>query len=99
MANEDDDLVELQLIDEIHELTNLLALLEAHIVLAKTMQGQFAFLLDEHFGLVAHEFPASLLDLVGKRGSKHHHLLAVRRPLEDLLDVAAHVYWQQRVCY
>lgn len=64
MAYEDDDLVELQLIDEIHELANLLTLFQANIVLAKTVEGQLALLLNKHLGLVAHEFPACLLDLV-----------------------------------
>ena len=64
MAYEDDDLVELQLIDEIHELANLLTLFQANIVLAKTVEGQLALLLNKHLSLVAHEFPACLLDLV-----------------------------------
>mmetsp|Transcript_39396 Transcript_39396/g.51560 ORF Transcript_39396/g.51560 Transcript_39396/m.51560 type:complete len:390 (+) Transcript_39396:638-1807(+) len=91
VADEDDDLVELQLVDQVHELGDLVALLQRHVVLAETMQGQLALFLDEHLGGVAHELAARLLDLVGESRSEHHHLLAMGRSLEDLLDVAAHV--------
>ena len=94
LAHEDDDLVELQLIDQIHKLTDLVALVKADVVLAKTVQGELALVLDEDLGWVAHKLAASELDLVRERRCEHHHLLAVRRLLKDLLDVTAHVCYQ-----
>ena len=94
LAHEDDDLVELQLIDQIHELADLVALIEADVVLAETVQGELALVLDEDLGGVAHELAARELDLVRQRRCEHHHLLAVRRLLKDLLDVTAHVCYQ-----
>ena len=103
VAHENDDLVELQLVDQIHELGNLVAFFKAHVVLAETVECQFALLLNEDLGRVAHELAASLLDLVREGRSEHHDLLAVRSSLENLLDIAAHVYshakkYEHRVC-
>lgn len=91
MTHKDDNLVELELIDQVHQFGDLVALLKAHIVLAKTVKGQLALVLDEHLSWVAHELAASDLNLVGESSSEHHHLLAVRGLLEDLLDVATHI--------
>ena len=92
VLHEDDDLVELQLVDQVHELGNLVALLEAYDVLAETVKRELGFVLDQHFSGVAHELTASDLDLRRKGGGEHHDLLGVRGLLEDVLDVAAHVY-------
>ena len=64
LAHENDDLVELQLIDQIHELADLVALIEADVVLAETVQGELALVLDEDLGGVAHELATCELDLV-----------------------------------
>lgn len=55
------------------------------------MKGQFALVLDEDLSGVAHEFAASELDLLVEGGGEHHDLFAMRRLLEDVLDVRAHV--------
>lgn len=91
LANEDDDLVELQLIDEIHQLANLIALVKVDVVLAETVKRELALVLDEDLGGVAHELAAGKLDLVRQSSGEHHHLLAMRSLLKDLLDVAAHI--------
>ena len=91
LAHEDDHLVELKLIDQIHQLTNLVALVKADIVLAKTMEGELALVLNEDLGGGAHKLAASNLDLWGQGGCEHHHLLTMRSLLKDLLDVATHV--------
>lgn len=84
---EDDDLIELELVNQVHQLGNFLTLVKLDIVLAKTMECQFAFVFNEHFGWVAHELAARDLNIVRKRGCKHHDLLIDGRVLEYLLDV------------
>ena len=64
LAHEDDNLVELELVDQIHELADLIALIEADVVLAETVQGELALVLDEDLGGVAHELATRELDLV-----------------------------------
>ena len=91
VAHEDDNLVELELINQIHELGDLVALLKAHVVLAQTVEGELALLLDEDLSGVAHKLAAGHLDLVGESSSEHHHLLGVRSLLEDVLDVGTHI--------
>lgn len=91
VAHKDDDLVELQLVNEIHELGDLVALLKAHVVLAETVKRQLALLLDQDLGRVPHELAARDLDLLRECSSEHHHLFAMRRALENLLDIATHV--------
>ena len=61
--DEDDDLIEMELINQVHQLLNLLAVVKLDVVLAKTVKCQFALAFDQHFGLVAHEHTAGLLDL------------------------------------
>ena len=92
VADEDDHLVELELVNQVHQLRDLVALFKADVVLAETVEGELALVLDEDLGRVAHELTAGQLDLGRERGCEHHHLLSVGRLLENLLDVAAHVF-------
>jgi hypothetical protein len=91
VLDEDDNLVELQLVDKVHELGDLVALLKGHVVLAETVEGQLGLVLDQDLSGVAHELAASHLDLGRESGREHHNLLGVRGLLEDVLDVGAHV--------
>ncbi len=59
VADKDDDLIELEQIDEVHQFGDLVALFKANIVLAETVKSQLALLLNENLGGVAHEFAAS----------------------------------------
>ena len=57
--NKYDDLVELQVVNQVHQFGNLFTLVKLHVVLAETVQGQFAFVLNQDLGLIAHELAAS----------------------------------------
>lgn len=63
MLNKDDDLVELKLVDEVHQLGDLIALLKLYVVLAETVQSQLRLVLNQDLSRVAHELAASDLDL------------------------------------
>ena len=63
MLNKDDDLVELKLVDEVHQLGDLIALLKLYVVLAETVQSQLRLVLNKDLSRVAHELAASDLDL------------------------------------
>ena len=43
---------------------------------------------------VVHELLAHRADLLAQCGTEHHHLLLVRRHLEDFLHVIPHVWWE-----
>ena len=63
MLNKDDDLVELKLVEEVHQLGDLIALLKLYVVLAETVQSQLRLVLNQDLSRVAHELAASDLDL------------------------------------
>ena len=64
MAHKDDHLVELELINQVHKLSDLITLLKAHVILAETMECQLAFILNQNFGWIAHKFATGELDFV-----------------------------------
>ena len=60
--DEDDDLIELKLVDQVHQLGNLLTLVKLDVVLAKTVESQFALIFNQNLGWVAHEPAARKFD-------------------------------------
>jgi len=90
--NKDDDLVKIECVDEIRQLGVLFVLLELHVVLLETMEGQLALVLDKNFSSITHELPAGELNVTGEGGGEHHDLLGVRGIFEDLLDVGPHAH-------
>jgi len=90
-ANEDDDLVELQLIKEVVELPVLLTLVKLHVVLLQTVKGQLLLVVNVDLERVLHELLAGLADLLCQGGGEHHHLLVSGCGAEDGLHIVAHV--------
>lgn len=88
--HENDDLVESQLVNEVDQLRDLVFVLKLHVVLSQTVQGELALVFDQHFSGVAHELPASLLNVAREGCSEHHDLLVDGGVLENFLDVAPH---------
>jgi len=66
-ANEDDDLVELEVIEEVVELPVLLALIKLDVELLKTVQGQLLLVVDVDLEGVLHELLADGADVLGQR--------------------------------
>ena len=64
-ADEDDDLVELEAVEQIVELSILLALIELQIVLLQTMESQLLLVIDVDLQRVLHELLADKSDLLG----------------------------------
>lgn len=95
-ANEDDDLVELQLIEEVVELPVLLTLVKLHVVLLQTVKGQLLLVVDVDLERVLHELLAGLADLLCQGGGEHHHLLVSGCGAEDGLHIVAHVWLRVR---
>lgn len=62
--DEDDDLIELQAIEEIVELTVLLRLVELDTVLLKTVQGELGLVVDVDLERVSHELLADWSDFL-----------------------------------
>lgn len=87
----DNDLIELELVNQVHQLSNLLTLVKLDVVLAETVEGQFTLTLNQDFSWVAHELTASQFNVTGECGCEHHHLLIDWSVFEDLLDVRSHV--------
>jgi hypothetical protein len=88
--DEDDDLVKLQLVKQIHKFGNFLFVVEQNVVLLQTMECQLGFVFDQDFGRVAHKLTASQLNITREGGGEHHDLFVVRSLLENLLDVTSH---------
>ena len=89
-ADKNDDLIELQLVNQTHQLGNLFLLLKRDVVLSQSVQSQLAFVLDEHFCGVAHKLATRVSNFSGKRRSEHQNLLVVRSHLENLLHIRSH---------
>ena len=92
VADEDNHLVELKLVNQVHQLGDLVTLFKADIVLAEAVKCELALVLDKDLCRVAHELAAGQLDLSRESGCEHHHLLSMGCLLENLLDVATHIY-------
>jgi len=88
--HEDDNLVELKLVQEVHQLGDLFLVVQHHVILLQSVQSQLALVFDEHLSLVLHELAADQLDVTGQGGREHHHLLVVRGLCENFLDIASH---------
>ena len=63
VADEDDHLVELELVNQIHKLGDLISLFKADVVLAETVKCELTLILNEDLRRVAHELAAGKLDL------------------------------------
>ena len=87
---EDNDLVELQLVEQIHKFSDFLFVFKHHIVLLESVQGQLALVLNEDLSLVLHKLATDQFNFSGQRGREHHNLLVVWGLCEDLLDVTTH---------
>jgi hypothetical protein len=88
--DEDDDLVELELVKQVHQFGDLLFVVKQHVVLLETMECQLGLVFDQNLGWVAHELTASQFDVTREGGGEHHDLFVVRSLLENLLDVTSH---------
>ena len=93
--HKDDDLVELEVVQELVQLTVLLLLAELDIVLLQTVESELGIIVNVYLERVPHELLADGTDLLGKGGAEHHDLLVGRSRTENFLDVAAHV-WQAK---
>jgi hypothetical protein len=89
--DEDDDLVELQLIEKVVELTILLSLTKLDVVLLETVEGELSLVVNVNLQRVTHELLADGTGLLGEGGREHHDLLLCWGSTEDFLHVTAHV--------
>ena len=63
VADEDNHLVELKLVNQVHQLGDLISLFKADVVLAETVKCELTLVLDKDLCRVAHELAAGQLDL------------------------------------
>ena len=62
LSHEDDNLVEHERIQQVCQSSDLLIVLQFHVVLLQTMESKLAFVVDEDLELVLHELSANVLD-------------------------------------
>lgn len=67
-ANEDDNLVELQAVEEVIELAVLLALIQLHVELLQTVKRELLLVVDINFERILHELLADRTHVLGQRG-------------------------------
>ena len=91
--HEDDDLVELQGIEEFVQLSVLLGFAQLDVELLQTVEGELCLVVDVDLQRVLHELLAYGSDLLGECRAEHHDLLLGRSGAEDILDVAAHIWF------
>jgi hypothetical protein len=89
--HEDDDLVELESVEEVSQLTNLLVLFQLDVILLETVKGELALVVNEDLKLVAHELPTYVLYFRSHGSGEHHDLFLSRSGLEDLLHITSHI--------
>lgn len=89
--DEYDNLVELEVVEQVAELSVLGLLLNVDIVLLETVQGQLSFVVHKNLQRRRHELLADGSDLLGQGGGKHHHLLLSGGHSENLLDISSHI--------
>jgi hypothetical protein len=89
--DENDDLIELELIEQLVELTVLFILAETDKVLLQTVKGQLGVIVNIQFEWILHELFADWTSSGRQCSAEHHDLLLGWSGAEDFLDIAAHV--------
>lgn len=89
--DEDDDLVELKVVEQLVELSVLLSLLQLDVVLLETVESELGVFVDIMLCGVLHELAADGLNVLSKRGGKHHDLLLLGGGAEHILHVGTHI--------
>lgn len=89
--DEDHDLVDVQLVKNVHKLADLLVLGQEDVELAHTVKGQLDVVLNKVLSGVLQELPAYRQNLLGQGGREHHDLLLAGSGAENVLDIAAHL--------
>lgn len=95
--DEDDDLVELEIIKQLVQLTVLLLLVKFDIILLQAVKSQLSLIIYVNFEWVLHELLADWSDFLRERGAEHHDLFLGRGRTEDLLHITAHIYGNQHI--
>ena len=90
-------MVELQGVQELHQLPVLLCLSQTHVVLLQTMKSQLCVVINEDFDLVLHELATDRADFLVHGSGEHHYLLFTRSQLEDGLYICTHVHLFQHL--
>ena len=90
--DENNDLVELEVIQQLVQLTILLRLAEFDVELLETVQGKLGLVVNIDLKGVLHELLADRTNIMGERGRKHHDLLLGSCSSEDVLNIATHVF-------
>ncbi len=91
VADEDDDLIEDEGVEEVAQVAVLFLLGELDVVLLETVKGELALVVDEDLKHLFHELATHGADFSRQGSREHHHLLLMRGHLEDLLDISSHV--------
>ena len=89
--HENDDLVEFQGIEEVVQLSVLLAFAELDVVLLKTVKSKLSLIVHIDFQGILHELLADRSNLLRQSSAEHHNLLLSWGGAEDVLYIAAHI--------
>jgi hypothetical protein len=90
--DEDDDLIELQGIKQVIQLSVLLAFAKTNIVLLKTMKSQLGLIVNVDLKRATHKLLADRTSSSRESGAEHHDLLLSGSSTENLLHIAAHIF-------
>ena len=88
--DEDDNLVKLEHIKKVVELSVLFGFGKLDVVQLKAVESELGVIIDVDLHRILAELSADGSDFRAEGGAEHHHLLLMGRHSEDLLDITAH---------
>lgn len=68
LSHKDNDLIEHERVQEVSESSDLLVVLQLHVVLLKSVKSKFALVVNENLELILHESSTDVFDLTSHGG-------------------------------
>ena len=90
LRDENDNLVKLEHIKKVVELSVLFGFGKLDVVQLKAVESELGVIIDVDLHRILAELSADGSDFRAEGGAEHHHLLLMGRHSEDLLDITAH---------
>lgn len=90
--DENNDLVKVKHVEDVHKLGNLVALINVDVVLDQGIEGELGGVINEDLKrIVLHKLLGDLASVSGEGSREHHDLLVVRSLTEGFLHLLAHI--------
>mmetsp|Transcript_47826 Transcript_47826/g.71188 ORF Transcript_47826/g.71188 Transcript_47826/m.71188 type:complete len:311 (-) Transcript_47826:910-1842(-) len=91
LGNKNDNLIKLESIQKVIELSILLCFRQLDVVQLQTVQRELRIVIDIDFHRILTKLLANGTNFLGERSTKHHDLFLVRCHAEDILNISTHI--------